>query len=476
MGTGDVPAQGSYAPANAIWVFDGNYGGPRPATRTPYVAWPPAGYVPYPVVFPRWSFSFPNANFSAATVTMRSNGVPVFVSLENVATGFGENSLVWVPMGLDTLYDSTVWPFNGLDTVYSIGVSNVVVNALVTNFNYTVTVFDPFTPGADYVPTLVSGPALPVVGQPNAYNFNSRSNATSYQWRYAQRSPLSFFDGAEAGLGNFTRNTAAGYFVISNTLVAAGSLAFQLGHPPGGLWPQTLTLNTIVAPLTNSVLQFKSQLRYATSDQVARVEVTTNDGPWFPIYSQPGDNFGGESVWSLRSLALGGYAGASLRLRFNYYFSGVGGYYEGVDTWTGWHIDDIVITNAMQLVAPVTNSLAGTNFLFNPSPATNYALQARPLIFTDFPLDWSPIKAVTAVTLPPVFRIGRIALSNTVARIDFTVQSGTPSTFKLLQAAQVSGSWSTNSTAVLTTNVPGSQYRFTTTIGASPRFYRVQSP
>src|SRR5487761_1964675 len=49
MGAGDVPAQGSFYPANATWVFDANYGGPRPATRTPYVSWPPAGYAPYQV-------------------------------------------------------------------------------------------------------------------------------------------------------------------------------------------------------------------------------------------------------------------------------------------------------------------------------------------------------------------------------------------------------------------------------------------
>jgi hypothetical protein len=43
MGTGDVPAQNGRQPANANWVYDGNFNGPRPATRTPFVAWPPAG-------------------------------------------------------------------------------------------------------------------------------------------------------------------------------------------------------------------------------------------------------------------------------------------------------------------------------------------------------------------------------------------------------------------------------------------------
>jgi len=35
MGTGDIPAQGTYFAANATWVFDANLHGPRPATTNP---------------------------------------------------------------------------------------------------------------------------------------------------------------------------------------------------------------------------------------------------------------------------------------------------------------------------------------------------------------------------------------------------------------------------------------------------------
>src|SRR5262249_41649507 len=82
MGTGDVPSQSGYSPANATWVFDANLFGPRPATRQRYVAWPPEGFVPYQVVYPQWSFALSNADFSVATVTMKSNGVNVAVSLQ----------------------------------------------------------------------------------------------------------------------------------------------------------------------------------------------------------------------------------------------------------------------------------------------------------------------------------------------------------------------------------------------------------
>ena len=51
-----------------------------------------------------WSFSYPGANFSQATVTMNPGGP---VSVEPVATGFGENTIVWLPQGMTS---NTPWP------------------------------------------------------------------------------------------------------------------------------------------------------------------------------------------------------------------------------------------------------------------------------------------------------------------------------------------------------------------------------
>jgi hypothetical protein len=125
MGTGDVPPVGTNMAANTTWVFDANYFGPRPALRTPYIAWPPSGYVPYQTVYPRWSFSLTNADFTNAIVTMTSNGVSIAVFQENNAINYGENTVVWVPMGLNQNNYFTVFPFNGSDTVYGVTVSNI---------------------------------------------------------------------------------------------------------------------------------------------------------------------------------------------------------------------------------------------------------------------------------------------------------------------------------------------------------------
>jgi type II secretory pathway pseudopilin PulG len=74
----------------------------NPANREEFVAWPPPGYVPFQVVFPRWSFSHPSADFSQASVTMTQDQQNIALSLETVMNGYGENTIVWVPNGMST--------------------------------------------------------------------------------------------------------------------------------------------------------------------------------------------------------------------------------------------------------------------------------------------------------------------------------------------------------------------------------------
>ena len=139
MGSGDVPPDGGRA-SNVLWVFDSHMWEARPPARDTFVAWPPPGYVPYQVVYPRWSFSYPAADFSQASVTMTQGQQGVPVSLEAVADGYGENTLVWIPNGMS---NSASWPKPSSDTAYRVTVSNVIVSGSRRAFTYDVTVIDP---------------------------------------------------------------------------------------------------------------------------------------------------------------------------------------------------------------------------------------------------------------------------------------------------------------------------------------------
>jgi hypothetical protein len=484
MATGDVPQENTLAPANATWVFDANYFSQRPATRNPYVAWPPPGYVPYQVVYPQWSFALSNADLSAATVSLQSNGVPVAVTIQPYVTGYGEDTLVWYPTSLDPTTANTIFPFSGTDTVYTVTLGNVVTASGTKSFNYNVTAFDPSVPGADYFPPTISGTAQPAVNAANPYACTAITNATSYQWVTAQTPSGNLFDGAENGLVNFNASVSPGYPVITNfPTPPSGSSLFNLAHP-GGTNDQILQFKQVFFPATNTQMTFKSELGYAYTDEIAKVQASTDGGlTWQDIYTQPGTNLlvQNETSFSTHTLSFSNYAGKPTLLQFNYHINidPSSGIYSNIPPQSGfvigWYLDNIVVTNTSQLVSFVTNSTVSTNFTFTPTVATNYVIQASAVIFNQFPLNGGPFKQVTAIAAPPVITLNTPFVSGNQVQLNFSV-SGTASTFKLLQEDQLNGTWITNSSATFTTNVPGSSYRFTATGGTATRFYRIQSP
>jgi hypothetical protein len=401
MGTGDVPAANGFEAANATWVFDANLSGPRPATRQGYVAWPPEGFVPFQVVFPQWSFGVSNADLSAATVSMTSNGVPVAVTIQPYVTSYGENTLVWYPSALDTSY-STVFPFNGADTAYSITISNIGVGASHISISYNVTVFDPAVPGADYIPTTITGPSQISATSGALYSCRAPNNpnVTSYQWRTSQRLSGNLVDNATNGLANFTISPSPDYLIITNAPDGSGS-CFHLAHPDiSETVPQLLQLNRLLLPDSNTTVSFKSQLGYAATFEVARFQVSTDGGSsWNDLYTLFGVDGQTEVSFAQHSFSLSSYAGQVTLLRFNYDILPPHYFNPGAEPTNGWCIENIVITNAEQLVNFTTNSTASTNYTFTPAQAGNYNLEAQGLIFTQFPLGWGPAKLITAVPL-----------------------------------------------------------------------------
>lgn len=139
MSTGDVPGGNTPPrPANALHVL-----GPsttRPATPDG-IAWPPKGFVPWqnlPATSNRWSFSFPGADFSGAHVSMSGPAGNVPVTREPLATGFGDNTIVFLPAGVSYAKPAA-------DTTYAVTLSNVAGAGVPPTFSYTVTVIDPDT-------------------------------------------------------------------------------------------------------------------------------------------------------------------------------------------------------------------------------------------------------------------------------------------------------------------------------------------
>lgn len=114
----------------------GVIGFPKGNTKIPeYIAYPPAGYVPQTLVYGRWSFGIPGADFSSASVTMKdSNGGNISLDVLPVVNNYGDNTIVWEPKGINTNSSNDI---SYVVTVGGIG------NASLTTYSYTVTLVKP---------------------------------------------------------------------------------------------------------------------------------------------------------------------------------------------------------------------------------------------------------------------------------------------------------------------------------------------
>jgi uncharacterized protein YkwD len=393
MGTGDVTGSTS---TNALWVFDNRFGTPRPSVRDEFVAWPPPGYVPYTTVYPRWSFSYPNADFSSATVSMSENGVSMPTRKETLSSGMGENTLVWMP---GTYSDGMTWARPSDDTVYTVQINGVKINGIGRHFNYTVKVFDPEV--ATQILTL-TGNSTATVGQSSNYSFSAFPGANAYQWRSLEFSMTPFTDGAEGDLSQFTTSTTTGYSVQATGVASSGGRSFHLAHPQPV--DQVLMMQGDWVPTAQTNLRFASRLALASSGQRARVEVSTDDGvSWNSLFEQAGAQTGstssvGEAGFSPKQISLAAYEGRTIKLRFVYKFVG-GSYYPQTSNNVGWFIDDVALdaVNRITQTSSPTNIGSSTQFSITPNQIGGLLLQARPGMYGFFGA-WGGIKAVTVQT------------------------------------------------------------------------------
>jgi hypothetical protein len=101
-----------------------------------FIAYPPNGFIPQELVFDRWSFGIPNADFSKATVKMTGpNGAVNLNIVSNSDIGYGDNTIVWEP--IDIIRNSKN------DIVYDVTISNIGVLVGKKSFSYKVTVIKP---------------------------------------------------------------------------------------------------------------------------------------------------------------------------------------------------------------------------------------------------------------------------------------------------------------------------------------------
>ncbi|MFM7566240.1 MAG: CAP domain-containing protein [Flavobacteriales bacterium] len=99
-----------------------------------FIAYPPKGYIPQTLTFPRWSFGIPGANFTNATVTMTGPSGSVPLTIVSTAGNYGDKTIVWEPQGILTSSTS--------DVTYTVTVSGIT-GAPQSSYTYSSIIFKP---------------------------------------------------------------------------------------------------------------------------------------------------------------------------------------------------------------------------------------------------------------------------------------------------------------------------------------------
>ncbi|TVR52021.1 MAG: hypothetical protein EA425_05830 [Puniceicoccaceae bacterium] len=340
MGTGDIPDNGG---ANATWTRDIDKNLAMPETRTDYIAWPPAGHVPYTHVSHRWSFALPVANFSGTTVSMTRDGAPITTSIESsVIDATSYDAIGWTYDGIAP-GSFTVHPRPSDPVEYEVTLNNVLIDGTPHSFVYTVTVFDPHSPAHAATEIAVSGPAEPWTGEATEYTIDRPAYYALSQYRVLSATADSFLLHADDGLDGVIDNTADGVDLVVETPhpTAGGTSAFHLTLDGGP--DQNFVLDTLFHARAGAELSFQNLYGIAASGHRAWVEVSLDGGTsWFPVDTQSGSSLGG--TYALRSVPLADLEGRTFQLRFRYGVGPTGGTFDQSDPEFGWYIDAIALT------------------------------------------------------------------------------------------------------------------------------------
>lgn len=147
---------------------------------------------------------------------------------------------------------------------------------------------------------------------------------------------------AENGTAQVTLNDPTGTAtLIQSTVVFEGDYSFHLTNPSRN--DTSVELDPGIQVTTDTQLVFATKFGLLTTDQVAKVQVSTDGGSSYgaTVWSRAGTGSpsgGFESV----EVDLSAYAGQGIHLRFILDFNS-GSYYEGTSTSVGWFFDYISI-------------------------------------------------------------------------------------------------------------------------------------
>ncbi|MEO5714690.1 MAG: hypothetical protein ABIT37_14480 [Luteolibacter sp.] len=378
--TGDQPGSSAQRPpSNVLYVMQHaeeyltNVG-------NDFVSYPPAGYFPAPLNSPFWSLSCADANFSVATVTMKTaDNKTVPVTNIKRKTGFGDPAIVW-QVSADVATKSV---FN--DTTYKVRVDGISGASIPTFYEYQVNLINPDRLTSSQ---LVTGPSKPRSNTPATYSFSPPPGAEALQVVAFKRSSATWAENAEKTTKALVIDDTGENYDLMATVTSfagfsgvSGPKSFHLTFPKSydliarGVPEQSFELDRNIIANAKAKLNFMYRRGFMTTTSNLVVEISSNDGLTWKALGSPikgKSNSVSDANASKASLALPKSA-TPIRIRFRYYTTGGAIYtHEAAPkSPTGIFIDEINTTNCDWLERKKQNTVATSSnqFVFNKTTA-----------------------------------------------------------------------------------------------------------
>jgi len=250
----------------------------------------------------------------------------------------------------------------------------------------------------EYLPPMIVGPLTPPAGTPVFYSLSPVLGAQAYEWELLRHTLATGVIGAENGTVDVTPSVSSGYDFIISDIKKSGFHAFRLVHPVPE--DQSFALNGEFRPGSNASIRFASRLGWATPTQVARLQISLDDGAtWETIWSKKGTNTSGEGTFHYISVPLSQFADQPVSIRFVYdYMNGT--YFYQTDSGVGWYVDDISFIDTEELDIVKSGQTSTTRFIVVLPSIDDFLLHARAQLPSHW-LAFGPDLEVTASDSPP---------------------------------------------------------------------------
>ncbi len=378
--TGDQPGSSALRPAsNVLYVMQ------RPeeyatGVITSFVSYPSAGYFPAPINSPFWSLSCAGADFSAATVTLKTaNNITIPVTVVSRKTGYGDPAIVW-RVGTDAAARAVF-----SDTTYMVRVDGISGVSLPTFYEYQVTLINPDQLTSNQ---RISGPLKVPSNATATYNFTPPPGAESLQVATFMRSASTWTENAEnAATALVIDDTGANYPLITAMTPfpgfsgVSGPKSFHLTFPNAydlvarGVPEQSFELDRNIIANSKAKLNFLYRRGFMTTSSRLVVETSADDGVTWKTLGSP-INGVSNSTFDVKvskvSLTLP-QSSNPIRIRFRYFATSGAIYTHDVapKSPTGIFIDEINTTNCDWLERKKQNTVPVTakQFVFKKTSA-----------------------------------------------------------------------------------------------------------